>query len=169
MVYSIFDIEKLEEILSQNDWSQIHLQTLLKGVCRHQYLDFDSRDHFREIPMRLRSLLLDNGYGITSTLLEVQKTGKDSDSFDGKLVVELENGMLIETVIIDHANYATACVSSQVGCKMGCKFCETGTMGLKGQVSNCLMIDLSLKRFLHMPFWSSSSMSSLWSEIASKT
>ncbi len=41
----------------------------------------------------------------------------------------------IESVYIPEEDRATLCVSSQVGCKMGCKFCMTGTLGFHGQLS----------------------------------
>lgn len=48
-----------------------------------------------------------------------------------KLVLRLRDGMEIESVRIPMGRgRSTLCVSSQVGCKMGCTFCETGRMGL---------------------------------------
>ena len=47
-----------------------------------------------------------------------------------KFVTELNDGNRIETVIISMATYQTVCVSSQVGCRRGCRFCETAKMGL---------------------------------------
>lgn len=41
----------------------------------------------------------------------------------------------IESVYIPEEDRATLCVSSQVGCKMGCKFCMTGTLGFHGHLS----------------------------------
>lgn len=41
----------------------------------------------------------------------------------------------IETVYIPEPDRATLCVSTQVGCKMGCRFCMTGTLGFHGQLS----------------------------------
>eukprot|EP00658_Telonema_sp_P-2_P063748 TRINITY_DN5252_c0_g1_i3.p1 TRINITY_DN5252_c0_g1~~TRINITY_DN5252_c0_g1_i3.p1 ORF type:complete len:454 (-),score=95.94 TRINITY_DN5252_c0_g1_i3:203-1564(-) len=60
-------------------------------------------------------------------------------SVDGtiKLVVRLQDGQMIESVIIRHSDFMprnTLCVSSQVGCQMGCKFCATGTMNLLGNL-----------------------------------
>ncbi len=46
-----------------------------------------------------------------------------------KYGVALADGRCIEFVIIPSRNRATLCVSSQVGCRMGCKFCATGRMG----------------------------------------
>jgi 23S rRNA (adenine2503-C2)-methyltransferase len=47
-----------------------------------------------------------------------------------KFVIELDDGHCIETVVISMATHLTVCVSSQVGCRMGCTFCETAKMGL---------------------------------------
>ncbi len=46
-----------------------------------------------------------------------------------KFITQLSDGKKIESVIIPMTNHKTLCVSSQVGCKMGCRFCETGKMG----------------------------------------
>ena len=46
-----------------------------------------------------------------------------------KYVTRLDDGLCIESVIIHMSSYSTVCVSSQVGCKMGCAFCETGSNG----------------------------------------
>lgn len=53
-----------------------------------------------------------------------------------KLLIELDKGEAVETVIIPTAEshksegFSTLCVSSQVGCRQACTFCATGTMGL---------------------------------------
>lgn len=48
-----------------------------------------------------------------------------------KFITRLSDGLEIESVIVPMNRYSTLCVSSQVGCRMGCTFCETGRMGLK--------------------------------------
>ncbi len=46
-----------------------------------------------------------------------------------KFVTRLSDGLEIESVIVPMARYNTLCISCQVGCRMGCRFCETGAMG----------------------------------------
>ncbi len=46
-----------------------------------------------------------------------------------KLVFRLADGVQIESVVIPMANHFTLCVSTQAGCRMGCRFCRTGQMG----------------------------------------
>lgn len=45
------------------------------------------------------------------------------------------SGQFIESVYIPEDDRATLCVSTQAGCKMGCRFCMTGTLGFHGQLS----------------------------------
>ncbi|MFH0726771.1 MAG: 23S rRNA (adenine(2503)-C(2))-methyltransferase RlmN [Pseudomonadota bacterium] len=48
-----------------------------------------------------------------------------------KLVFRLADGIEIESVVIPTANRITLCISSQAGCRMGCRFCRTGQMGFQ--------------------------------------
>jgi len=54
-------------------------------------------------------------------------------SCDGtkKALFKLKDGYFIESVLIPGKNHWTACLSTQVGCRMGCRFCFTGRQGLK--------------------------------------
>jgi len=58
-------------------------------------------------------------------------------SVDGtiKYLYRTGKGGFIETVFIPDGDRATLCVSSQIGCKMGCKFCMTGRQGYEGTLS----------------------------------
>ena len=60
------------------------------------------------------------------------------DSSDGhtrKYLLGLPDGQAIETVLMYFRGRATACVSTQVGCAMGCVFCATGQMGFRRHLS----------------------------------
>lgn len=73
-----------------------------------------------------------------------------TDQVTTKLLIKLQNGAFVEAVIMRYdtrlGKYAgkprpgglrsTLCISSQVGCKMGCKFCATGSMGFKNNLSS---------------------------------
>jgi len=48
-----------------------------------------------------------------------------------KFITALSDGLKIESVLIPMTGRNTLCVSSQAGCRMGCRFCETGKEGLK--------------------------------------
>ncbi len=58
-------------------------------------------------------------------------------SSDGtkKYLFPVGDNEAVETVMIPEEERATLCVSSQIGCKMGCKFCMTGRLGFRGNLS----------------------------------
>ena len=58
-----------------------------------------------------------------------------------KLLFRRDDGALIESVLIPGADRATLCISSQVGCAMGCRFCLTATMGLQDNLSAAELVD----------------------------
>ena len=62
-------------------------------------------------------------------------TRKISQDGTRKYLFDLGNGQQVETVMIKQPTRMTLCVSSQVGCAMGCTFCRTGTMGLHRNLS----------------------------------
>jgi 23S rRNA (adenine2503-C2)-methyltransferase len=73
-------------------------------------------------------------------------TGKISAhqiSEDGthKLLLEWANGSQAETVMIPDEDRRTACVSSQVGCPVGCKFCASGMEGVKGNLTAAQIVE----------------------------
>lgn len=65
-------------------------------------------------------------------VLEDMPSASHQKSVDGtqKFLWRLDDGKTIESVLIPAEDRLTICISSQVGCAMGCKFCLTGTMGL---------------------------------------
>jgi 23S rRNA (adenine2503-C2)-methyltransferase len=74
--------------------------------------------------------------GLRHTLPEIADTGllrilKKQVSTDGtvKYLVGLEDGQAVETVVLPYDTGTSACISTQVGCKMGCKFCASGLPG----------------------------------------
>jgi 23S rRNA (adenine2503-C2)-methyltransferase len=62
---------------------------------------------------------------------------KVQESTDGtkKYLFPTTNGKFVETAMIPDEDRKTVCVSSQVGCKMGCLFCMTAKQGFQGQLS----------------------------------
>lgn len=57
-----------------------------------------------------------------------------------KLLLKTEDRLLLEMVIMPYDDRVTLCISSQVGCRMGCSFCQTGKMGFKRNLSSGEML-----------------------------
>lgn len=68
---------------------------------------------------------------------------RESCSIDGtkKYLFATSQGEYIESAYIPDADRATLCVSSQAGCRMGCKFCATGRQGLQHSLSSAEIIN----------------------------
>lgn len=79
-----------------------------------------------EVPARARAALAAHAtIGMLPTALDTAS----SDGFTRKFLLGLPDAERIETVLMRFTGRVTACVSSQVGCAMGCVFCATGQMG----------------------------------------
>lgn len=67
-----------------------------------------------------------------------------------KFLVTLADGFKIESVLMRHEDRNTVCVSSEVGCPLGCVFCATGRMGFKRNLSVMEIVEqvLCSSRFL---------------------
>ena len=85
-----------------------------------------SLEAMSELPPKLRArLAAETQLGVLPTALETAS----GDGFTHKFLLALEDAEKIETVLMRFTGRVTACVSSQVGCAMGCVFCATGQMG----------------------------------------
>lgn len=87
----------------------------------------DSFDEMTNIPIDLRRKLESISYIAT-----VKALRRFVSQIDGtvKYVYELYDGELIESVLMQYKHGYTVCISTQVGCRMGCKFCASGLYGL---------------------------------------
>ncbi len=74
--------------------------------------------------------------------IELPKIAEKTSSKDGtiKYLFDLADGSQIESVWMPDKNRNTLCISTQVGCRLACSFCLTGTLGLKGNLSTSEII-----------------------------
>ncbi|NPA95705.1 MAG: 23S rRNA (adenine(2503)-C(2))-methyltransferase RlmN [Thermodesulfobacteria bacterium] len=93
---------------------------------------FASLDEVTDLPKTLRARLALEGYVYNLETVSVVASKLDDTC---KWAFRLEDGSVIETVLIPGDSHATLCVSSQVGCAMGCRFCKTGSMGFVRNLS----------------------------------
>lgn len=89
-----------------------------------------SFDEMTNISLSARELLKQS-YSIGRHLPIAHVESKDGTK---KYLFQVGN-QYVESVYIPDGNRATLCVSTQAGCKMGCKFCMTGTLGFHGHLS----------------------------------
>ena len=84
-------------------------------------INVESFDEMTDISKSLRGKLKDNCYIDTLEIIQVQKS-KDGTH---KFLIKLHDNNAIESVFMRYNHGNTLCVSSQVGCKMGCSFCAS--------------------------------------------
>ena len=76
--------------------------------------------------------------------LKIEKIQKSSDGTT-KFLFKLTDGNLIETVLMVHDYGLSVCVTTQVGCNMGCRFCESGRLKKVRNLESSEMVEQILK------------------------
>jgi 23S rRNA (adenine2503-C2)-methyltransferase len=99
-------------------WKQIRRQILVnRATC---FADMS------DLPKRLRDQLAQE-WSVSSSTIDKHLIASDGTQ---KLLLRLHDGKLIECVLLSEENRRTACISTQVGCGMGCVFCASGLDGV---------------------------------------
>lgn len=114
---------ELHQLFARWEFSPVHAAR----VWRYLYWEcVDSLAAMTDLPARVRvRLQAETSLGVLPVALETDST----DGFTRKYLLGLTDDRRIETVLMRFTGRVTACISSQVGCAMGCVFCATGQMG----------------------------------------
>ena len=167
-IKSILDRRELEQALDDAGISvkKIHIDTLYQALHRQHYPDLprflenyykneigEELGELRPVKNNVSRRKNPNLISLPKALLEFVRDTKEfatlttkikdrlnsSDNSTSKLIVELWDGQVVESVLMRYDRKgngrASLCVSSQCGCAMGCTFCATGTMGLSGNLT----------------------------------
>lgn len=128
-MYNIYDysLPKLEELVVSLGEKKFRAEQLFKWVYKRGVKDFDLMS---DISKSFRETLKTSFCLIKPTIYQKQA------SSDGtvKLLLELEDGDKVETVLMRYNYGNVACVSSEVGCNMGCAFCASGLLKKKREL-----------------------------------
>jgi 23S rRNA (adenine2503-C2)-methyltransferase len=118
----------------ERGWPKFRAGQLLDWVYRKLVTD----------PSRMTNLpAADRGRVSESFSFDSSSIKRHQVSSDGtlKLLLTWADSASAETVMIPDGDRRTACVSSQVGCPVGCKFCASGLEGLKGNLSAARIVE----------------------------
>ena len=122
----------LEALLAEGGAPRYRADQVLRAAYRGFAQEFAE---MRQLPAELRGWLAEQLE--LSPAREVRRVVSD-DGLTTKLLLELGDGTLIETVLMQYPPSkpgahprSTVCVSTQAGCAMGCVFCATGQMGFE--------------------------------------
>jgi len=115
--------KEIEKFVLDNDLQPFRAIQISKWLYKK---GVDCFDEMSDLSKDFRDLL-DFSFSIKPSLELVQ----EQVSIDGtkKYLFKLDDGNQIESVLIPEKSRKTLCISSQVGCALGCTFCMTGTVG----------------------------------------
>lgn len=135
--------EELTQHLVEAGYAARHATTVF-GLLQRYSLRMPERFDPRHLPKGLwQRVTCDPGFP-----LDPIQSAQAHPSLDGSTKYEfsLRGGQKVEAVFMPFLQRNTLCISSQVGCAMGCTFCATGTMGFKRHLSAGEMVS----QVLHM-------------------
>src|SRR5258705_10354623 len=117
------DVQEIEGALEARGCERFHARQLYRWIYKRGVVDFDK---MTDLSKGFRARLAADFETLPATVVS------DLLSIDGtrKFVLELADQRRIEAVFIPDTPAMTFCISTQVGCAMGCGFCLTGKMGL---------------------------------------
>jgi 23S rRNA (adenine2503-C2)-methyltransferase len=132
-----------------SEWLEEHKQPAFRGRQIHKWL-FENRaqdfEEMTDLPKPLRDLLSEEFALWTTTVARHQQAEDGTE----KLLLQLRDGGKIECVLLRDGIRRSICISSQVGCAMGCVFCASGLDGVDRNLTTGEIVEqmLLLQRLL---------------------
>lgn len=116
------------ELINELNGQEVHASELTKGIYKKGITDIEELLH---IPKKVRE-----AFNEKHTLC-IYPPVKENLSSDGttKFLFENKQGQQFEAVYMPSPKRNTLCISTQSGCRMGCKFCLTGKIDFNGNLS----------------------------------
>lgn len=116
-------LTELEEMLGKSGQPKFRAAQLYRWLQSGE----TNFDNMTNIPLSLRNELKEKTYIADVKIVKRLKSRLDETV---KYVYELYDGEYIESVLMKYEHGYTVCISTQVGCRMGCSFCASGIAGL---------------------------------------
>lgn len=136
-------LPELENAIGAIGNEKFRARQLYKWIYNKGVLDFCEMTN---ISKSLRLVFKDMFYTGIPEIKEVLH------SHDGtiKFAITTSDGRIVESVLIPEKDRSTLCISSQIGCRMGCKFCVTGKIGFIRNLTSSEIIGqiMAAKRYL---------------------
>ena len=115
-----FTRNELEIYLVENGFKKFNATQIIEWIYEHNIKEFDRMSNLSK---KLISFLNENVHFESLKVVKVEES-----TLANKYLLELNDGNRIECVLMKHDYGTSLCVSSQVGCNMGCSFCESGRL-----------------------------------------
>ena len=128
-----FNYDKLIKTCRELDVSEVHARNLNGKIFRHAEFDLENIPNFPKT-------LVDWFSEHTDSHLPEIIAHQQSEDNTSKLLMRMDDGRDVESVLIPAQGRMTQCISTQVGCAIGCEFCLTATAGLTRNLTTAEMI-----------------------------
>ncbi len=115
-----YTLDKLEDKLININEKKFRARQIFNWLYINKIYDFAKMNNLSKETIKT---LKDN---FKNDFIKIEKKQEGKDTF--KYLFKLIDGSLIETVLMKHNYGNSICISSQVGCNMGCSFCESGKL-----------------------------------------
>ena len=134
---NIYDLskEELENYFESIGDKKFRAVQILEWLYRKKATSFDEMTNLSKLAIQT----LKDNFIIEGLNLKTKFVSSDGTI---KFLFELNDGNLIETVLMRHNYGNSVCVTSQVGCNMGCSFCASGELG---KVRNLTLSEMALQ------------------------
>ena len=117
------DIQQLEMVFDELSERKFRAKQVFSWLHRKRVFDFNE---MTDLSKELRQKLSDN-FTVQLPLAEKKLVSRKDGTI--KYLFRLNDGMYVETVMMEYEYGTTICLSTQVGCKMGCRFCASAIAG----------------------------------------
>lgn len=122
-----FTLDELKEWMKENGESAFRAKQIFDWIYKKEVFNFEE---MKNIPKALINKLSENFYIGIPEVIDYLSSSEDGTR---KVLLALRDGNIIECVIMRYKYGNSICVSTQIGCRMGCKFCAST---LEGMVRN---------------------------------
>jgi len=137
--------EELDNLLLKNGYKKYRSQQVIDWLYSKDVYSFNDMTNIGKADREK----LDNIFDLSLPEIETEEVSVDETR---KFLLKLEDEQYIEMVLIPSDEKITLCISSQVGCKRGCKFCATSALGfVRNLTTSEIMGQIVLARKLAEP------------------
>ena len=128
-------IKELEDIFLEKGYQKFRAKQVFRQIHVNKVNDFSQ---MTDLSKDMRESLVGEFEIDKVSLLKTFESKVDSTK---KYLFELKDGNIIEAVFMDYKDRKTICISSQVGCRMGCTFCASTKNGLERHMTASELIE----------------------------
>lgn len=146
----VFLLRNLEKVSNEMDIKSMTLSELTEYVTQKGYPKFRAKQIYEWCHVKMArnvdemgNLPKDIKEWLQEELISLEVVERFESKVDGtnKFVFRLHDGNVIESVFMPYKHGNSVCISSQAGCRMGCRFCASTLMGLARNLTASEMLD----------------------------